>query len=193
MRQMRHIADTKNAFPATTSVPSVPFSDTISAHAMVHTETKARHQVSPHTPPSCRAKRTGRNHVTNVTGISYQNAKNRVSCVSPLTTAKLTRSCAGPNPGVITYTQCITDVSLEDIERCTQLVLEHHKCHKMRTSKARNAGCHAKTSGKEARDLSIGSLSHPRTWSGGESDSRRFSHARYNNRKDPGAIVPLLN
>ena len=52
MRQMRHIADTKNAFSPTTSVPSVPFPDTISAHAMVHTETKARHQVSPHTTPS---------------------------------------------------------------------------------------------------------------------------------------------
>ena len=168
MRQMRHIADTKNAFPATTSVPSVPFSDTISAHAMVHTETKARHQVSPHTPPSCRAKRTGYNHVTNVTGISYGNAENRGSYVSLLATAKLTLSCAGPNTGVITYTQCITDIALEDTERCKSLVLEHHKCHKMRTSKARNAGCHAKTSGKAARDLSIGSISHPRTWSGGE-------------------------
>ena len=44
MRQMRHIADTKNAFSATTSVPSVPFPDTISAHAVVPNGPKAGHQ-----------------------------------------------------------------------------------------------------------------------------------------------------
>ena len=142
----------QNAFSATTSVPSVPFPDTISAHAVVHTETKARHQVSPHTPPSCRAKRTGHNHVTNVTGISYGNAENRGSYVSLLAKAKLTRSCAGPNPGAITYPQFATDITLEETGRCKKLALEHHKCHKMRTSKARNAVCHAKTSGKAARD-----------------------------------------
>ena len=36
------------------SVPSVPLPDTISAHAVVPTETKPGHQVSPHRPPSYR-------------------------------------------------------------------------------------------------------------------------------------------
>ena len=49
--QMRHIADTNNAFSATTSVPSVPFPDTIPPHAVVHTETKPVHHVSPHAQP----------------------------------------------------------------------------------------------------------------------------------------------
>ena len=158
MRQMRHIPDTKHAVSATTSVPSVPFPDTISAHAGMHSETKPGHHVSPHTSPPCLAKRTGHNDVINGTGISYENANTRVSCVSPLTKAKLTRSCAGPNPGAITYTPFTTDIALEETERCKTLALEHHKCHKMRTSKASNASCHAKTSGKAARDLSRGSI-----------------------------------
>ena len=152
---MRHIPDTKNAFSATTSVPSVPFPDTISAHAGIHSETKPGHHVSPHTSPPCLAKRTGHNDVINVTGISYENANTRVSCVNPLTKAKLTRSCVGPNTGAITYTQFTTDIALEQTERCKRLAL---KCHKMRTCKACNAGCHAKTSGKATRDLSRGSI-----------------------------------
>ena len=56
---------------------------------------------------------TGYNDVTNVTGISYENAINRESCVSSLTTPKLTRSCAGPNIGTINYTQFTSDIALE--------------------------------------------------------------------------------
>ena len=100
---------------------------------------------------SCRPKRTRYNDVTNVTGISYENAENRELCVSPLTKAKLTRSCAGPNPGAIKYIQFTTDITLEVNERYKPLALEHHKRHKIQTSKASNAGCHAKTSGKAAR------------------------------------------
>ena len=88
----------------------------------------------------------GYNDVTNVTGISYENAKTRVLCVSPLTTAKLTPSCADPNPGAIKYIQFTTDIALEVNERCKQLALEYHKSDKMRTPNARDAGCHAKTS-----------------------------------------------
>ena len=66
---------------------------------------------------------TGYNDVTNVTGISYENAINRESCVSPLTTAKLTRSCADPNPGAITYMQLTTDIALEVNGRCKKLAL----------------------------------------------------------------------
>ena len=151
MRQMRHIADTTNAFSATTSVPSVPFSHTISAHAVVHTETKTVHHVSPHTQPSMpmpgQADRIQRRH--KCAGISYENMN---SCVNPLTKAKLTHSCAGPNPGAIECIQFTTGIALEVNERCKKLALKHHKCHKMRTSKASNAGCHAKTSGKAATD-----------------------------------------
>ena len=115
------------------------------------TETKARHQVSPHTQPSIpmpgQADRIQRRH--KCTGISYENEN---SCVNPLTKAKLTHSCAGPNPGAIKYMQFTTDIVLEENERCKRLALEHHKRHKMRTSKASNAGCHAKTSGKAATD-----------------------------------------
>ena len=89
---------------------------------------------------------TGYNDVTNVTGISYENAKNRVLCVSLLTTAKLTRSCADQYTGAINYTQFTTDIAWEVNERCKRLALEHHKCDKMRTPKACDAGCHAKTS-----------------------------------------------
>ena len=38
---------TKNAFSATTSVPSLPLPDTISAHAVILNGNKAGHQVSP--------------------------------------------------------------------------------------------------------------------------------------------------
>ena len=89
---------------------------------------------------------TGYNDVTNVTGISYENAKNRVLCVSLLTTAKLTRSCADQYTGAIKYTQFTTVIAWEVNERCKRLALEHHKYDKMRTPKARDVGCHAKTS-----------------------------------------------
>ena len=79
---------------------------------------------------------TGYNDVTNVTGISYENAKNRVLCVSLLTTAKLTRSCADQYTGAINYTQFTTNIAWEVNERCKRLALEHHKCDKMRTPKA---------------------------------------------------------
>ena len=75
-----------------------------------------------------------------------------------MTTAKLTHSCADPNPGAITYTQATTDMALAVNERCKTLVLKHHKYYKMRTSKAPNAGGHIKISGKAARDLSRGLL-----------------------------------
>ena len=101
---------------------------------------------------------TGYNDLTNVTGHQLQKRNNRESCVSPLTTAKLTRSCADVNPGAINYTQFTTDMALELNERCQTLALEHHKCPETRTSEARDGGCHAKTSGKAARDLSRGSL-----------------------------------
>ena len=135
MRQMRHITDSENAFLATTSVPSVPFPDTILAHAVVHTETKPGHHVSPHTPPSMpmpgQADRIQRRH--KCTGISYENVN---SCVNPLTKAKLTHSCAGPNSDAIECIRFTTGIALEVNERCKRLALEHHKCHKMRTSEA---------------------------------------------------------
>ena len=53
--------------------------------------------------------------------------KNRESCVSPLTTAKLTRSCADANAGAIMYTQFTTDIALTVNGRCKKLALEHHK------------------------------------------------------------------
>ena len=94
----------------------------------------------------------------------------------------------------IKYRQFTTDIALEVSERCKTLTLEHHKCHKMRTSKARNAGCHAKTSGIAARDLSIGSISLPRTRSEGKGDSRRFNHLTCNNRKTlPNDTLGLTN
>ena len=88
----------------------------------------------------------------------HQLRKRKTSCIGPLTTAKPTRSCADPNPGAITYTQVTTDIALEVNERCKILVLEHHKCDNMRTSKAPNVGCHVKITGKEARDSSRGYL-----------------------------------
>ena len=115
MRQMRHIADTKNAFSATTSVSSVPFLDTISAHAVIHSETKPGHHVSPHTPPCilipAQADPIQRRHKCH--RHQLRKRKNRELCVSPLTKAKLTRSCAGPNPGAITYIQFTTDIALK--------------------------------------------------------------------------------
>ena len=89
---------------------------------------------------------TGYNDVSNVTAIRYENANNRVLCGGPLTTAKLTRSCADLYPDAIKYAQFATDIALEVRERCKGLALEHHKCDKMRTPKARDVGCHAKTS-----------------------------------------------
>ena len=53
---------------------------------------------------------TGYNDVTNVTGSSYENANNRES---PLSTAKLTRSCADTNIGAIKYTPFTTDIALQ--------------------------------------------------------------------------------
>ena len=52
MRPMRQLADTKNAFSATTSVSCVPFPDTISAHAVIPNGPKAGHQ-GPLTPSAC--------------------------------------------------------------------------------------------------------------------------------------------
>ena len=131
MRQMRHITDSENAFLATTSVPSVPFPDTIPPHAVVHTETKPVHHVSPHAQPSIpmppQADRIQRRH--KCTGISYENVN---SYVNPLTTAKLTRSCAGANPGTIKCIQFMTGIASKVNERCKNLALEHHKRHKMR-------------------------------------------------------------
>ena len=153
MEQMAHIADTKNAFSATTSVPSVPFPDTILAMPWYTFETKPAHHVSPHTPPSipmpAQADPIQRRHKCH--RHQLRNANNRELCVSLLTKAKLTRSRAGSNPGAIKYRQFTTDIPLELTERYKKLALEHHKCHKMRTPKASNAGCHAKTSGKAAR------------------------------------------
>ena len=160
MRHMRHISDTNNAFSATASVSSVPFPDTISAHAVIHSETKPGHHVSPHTPPSIplpgQAEPILRRHKCH--RHQLRKRKNSRFVCQPLTKAKLTRSCAGPNPGAITYTQFTTDIALQETEICKTLALEHHKSHKMRTSMARNAGCHAKTSGKAARALSRGSI-----------------------------------
>ena len=44
MRPMRPLADTENAFSATTSVSCVPLPDTISAHIVIPSGTKAGHQ-----------------------------------------------------------------------------------------------------------------------------------------------------
>ena len=154
---MRHISDTTNAFSATASVSSVPFPDTISAHAVIHSETKPRHHVSPHTPPSIplpgQAEPILRRHKCH--RHQLRKRKNSRFVCQPLTKTKLTHSCVGPNTGAITYTQFTTDIALEQTERCKNLALKYHK---MRTSKACNAGCHAKTSGKAARDLSRGSI-----------------------------------
>ena len=160
MRQMRHISDTKNAFSATTSVSLYPFPNTISAHAVIHSETKPGYHVSPHTQPSIplpgQAEPILRRHKCH--RHQLRKRKNSRFVCQPLTKAKLTHSCAGPNPGAITYTQFTTDIALQETEICKTLALEHHKSRKMRTSMARNAGCHAKTSGKAARDLSRGSI-----------------------------------
>ena len=64
---------------------------------------------------------TGYNDVTNVTGISYEDALNRESCVSSLTTLKLMRSCAGPNPDAMNYTWFTTDMALKVNERCNKV------------------------------------------------------------------------
>ena len=153
MRQMRHIADTENAFSATTSVPSVPFPDTISAHAVVLIETKAGQPsltsyTAFHTMQG-QADRTPRRHKCH--RHQLRKRKTRESCVSSLTKAKLTCSCAGPNPGAITYTQFATDIALEETERCKRLALEHHKWHRMRTSEAQ-CRFSSKTSREAARD-----------------------------------------
>ena len=103
-------------------------------------------------PYSCRPKRTRYNDVTNVTGISYENV-NRESCVSPLTKAKLTRSCADPNPGAIKYIQFTTGIALEETERCKQLALEHHKMAQIAGLAGPQCRFSCKTSGKAARDL----------------------------------------
>ena len=66
----------------------------------------------------------------------------------PLTKAKLTRSCAGPNPGAITHTQFTTDIALEETGRCKRLALEHHKWHRRWTSEARNVGSHPRPPAK---------------------------------------------
>ena len=111
------------------------------------TETKTVHHVSPHTQPSIpmpgQPDRIQRRH--KCTGISYENVN---SCVNPLTKAKLTRSCAGPNPGAIKYVQFTTVIALEETERCNKLALEHHKYHKMRTSEARDVGSHPRPPAK---------------------------------------------
>ena len=80
------------------------------------------------------------------------------SCSGPLTTAKLTRSCADPNFGAIKYTSITMAIALYIYKRCNRIALEHHKCDKMRTSKAPNVGCHVNISGKAVRDLSRGYL-----------------------------------
>ena len=114
---------------------------------------RAPARILPHPGPNAEGSATGSSTMSqiwtgynDVTGISYGNAKTRALCVSPLTTAKLTRSCADLYPGAIKYTQLTTDIALEVNERCKQLALKHHKCDKMRTPKARDVGCHAKTS-----------------------------------------------
>ncbi len=88
----------------------------------------------------------------NETNGTHRRYKMRVSCVSPLTKAKLTRSYGGPNTGAITYAQFTTDIALEETGRCKRLALEHHKWLRIRTSEARNAGSHPGPSGKAARD-----------------------------------------
>ena len=144
MRQMRHITDTENAFLATTSVPSVPFPDTILALSLRPKRDTMSHPIHPPSiPMPGQPDRIQRRH--KCTGISYENVN---SCVNPLTKAKLSHSCAGPNPGAIKYMQFTTDIALEINERCKRLALEHHKRHKMRTSKASNAGCHARPPAK---------------------------------------------
>ena len=42
----------------------------------------------------------------------------------PLTKSKLTRSCAGTNPGATEYTQFATGMPLEDTGRCKRIALE---------------------------------------------------------------------
>ena len=74
---------------------------------------------------------TGYTDVTNVTGISYKKRENRVLCGGPLTTAKLTRSCAHPNPGAIKYIRFTTDIALKSNEKYKTLAREHHKGDKM--------------------------------------------------------------
>ncbi len=151
---MRHIPDTKNAFSATTSVPSVPFPDTISAHPVIHSETKPGHHVSPHRPPSifmpAQADPIQRRHKCH--RHQLRKRKNRVPCVSPLTKAKLTRSCAGPNTGAITYIQITTDIVLEVTERCKRLALEHHKMAQIADLRGPQCRFSSKTSRKAARD-----------------------------------------
>ena len=116
----------------------------------------------------------------NETNETHCRYKTRVSCVSPLTKAKLTHICAGPNPGAIRYTQFITDMALEVNERCKRLALEHHKWHRIAPSQARNVASHprppAKRQGTRAR---AGACPGP----GGAGDSQHFNHAICNNRK----------
>ena len=64
---------------------------------------------------------TGYNDITNVTGISYENAINRESRVSSLTIPKLTRSSAGPNLGAINYIQFTSHIVLEVNYKCKKV------------------------------------------------------------------------
>ncbi len=150
MRQVRHIADTKNAFQLRRVSHLYPFQIRFSPCRGTHrdqTGTLCLTHTQPSMPMPGQADRIQRRH--KCTGISCENVNSRVN---PLTTAKLTRSCAGPNPGAIKYMQFTTDIALEETERCKRIALEHHKRHRMRTSGAHNVGGHAKTSGKAARD-----------------------------------------
>ena len=147
MRQMRHIADTKNAFSATTTVSSVPFPDTISAHAVIHSETKPGHHVSPHTPPSILMPAQA-DPIQRRDKCHRHQLRKRELCVIPLTKAKLTRSCAGPNPSAITYIQFTTGIALEETERCKGLALEHHKLAQNADLRGRNVGSHPRPPAK---------------------------------------------
>ena len=89
---------------------------------------------------------------TNGTHCRYKNAFAAYDECQPLTKAKLTRSCAGPNPGAITYTQFTTDIALEETGRCKRLALEHHKWHRRWTSEARNVGSHPRPPAKRNGD-----------------------------------------
>ena len=147
MRQMRHIGDTKMRFQlrrVSHSYPSqIRFLPMPWYTLRPKRDTKSHPIHRLHAGPNGLDPTTSQYH-------RHQLRKREFVC-QPLTKAKLTRSCAGPNSGAIKYLQFITDIALEETERCKKLALEHHKCHKMRTSKASNASCHAKTSGKEAR------------------------------------------
>ena len=107
---------------------------------------KLRHFVAGPTP-----------NETNRTHFRYNTCVSSYDECQPLTKAKLTRSCAGPNPGAITYIQFTTDIALEETGRCKRLALEHHKWHRRWTSEARNVGSHprplAKRNGTRERAI----------------------------------------